>query len=245
MVEIRGSLHSPEAERINLIAYQNYYQAVQFVDTEAGRASTCITEKLFQDLHRTCLRNIFFENEIGRYRQESVSIVGASVTPPHFSRVPELMRDYVADFQERLQGCQTFPQIRGVSEAVDLLAWGHYVFIRIHPFSDGNGRVIRLGCDFLCRKFKLKPIIWPSNRNAYIDALEAVNKSGNLDHLGLLMARSLMERYKEGVKEGLLTGEIRGTLAEIIETKSTSIINQTSFLNFENIWPGFNRPCFT
>lgn len=50
----------------------------------------------------------------------------------------------------------------------------HITFVRIHPFSDGNGRLARLVANFPVLKAGLPPIIIPrEQRKAYIDALAA------------------------------------------------------------------------
>jgi Fic family protein len=47
-------------------------------------------------------------------------------------------------------------------------------FVRIHPFSDGNGRIARLVANIPVLRAGLPPIIIPrEQRKAYIDALSA------------------------------------------------------------------------
>lgn len=244
MGEFDRGLHSPEVEEVSKIAYRNYHRAAQYVDAEAKKKGTCVTEPFITKLHQICLGDILFDDEIGRYRRENVSILRASVSPPDFTRVPELMHRYITDFKDKLSGCEGQPSLKKVASSVDLLAWGHYVFIRIHPFSDGNGRVARLCCDFLCRKFDLRPIIWPRDRKEYINALEAVNKSGNLDHLGTLVAKSLRKRYGEK-GGGLMTSKIGSEINRIIEVKTFSVAQQESGRDLTNIWGEFENPCFT
>jgi len=233
-----------EAPNIDLLSYGNYHQAVQWVDREASKTDSCVSENLFFTLHKLCMKGVLPREETGYYRRDNVRIVQAIVTPPDYSRVPELMKLYITDYQKKLEGCREMPQTIRISEAVDLMAWGHYIFTRIHPFSDGNGRVTRLCCDFLCRKFDLRPIIWPKDREVYLNALSSVDKSGNLDNLGLMMAKLIRFRY-DHKRSGLTFFDVIEELEKIINEKSLSVSEQASVEDFDKIWRGFTHPCFT
>lgn len=56
-------------------------------------------------------------------------------------------------------------------------AWLHHRFVRTHPFQDGNGRVSRQLMAYVYVKRGLPPpLIMASDRDAYVDALEAANR---------------------------------------------------------------------
>lgn len=243
MLERAEGLNSCEPEKTNVLAYRNYHRAIQWLDREANRAE-CVSEELFFSLHGICVEGILPENETGRYRTDNVRIVQAVVTPPDCSRVPGLMRDYVEDFKSKFNNCRDLPETQRINRAVEALAWGHYVFTRIHPFVDGNGRVIRLGCDFLCRKFNLRPIIWPKDRREYLGTIMAVDKSGNLDHLQLLLANLLRQRYSPD-ERSLTIPEVVVKLDDVIQQKKAAILISPRAVDFAEIWRGFSDPCFT
>jgi len=55
-------------------------------------------------------------------------------------------------------------------------AWLHHVFVTVHPFQDGNGRVARLLASLVLIKENLFPFTLDRvNRKAYIDALETAD----------------------------------------------------------------------
>ena len=89
-----------------------------------------LTKDIVKDLHMILTENIIAG---GIYRNQEVRISGAGFTPP--------------------AGNEMYIQIKAFYEEVDnkaglnpieLAAWTHAEFVRIHPFIDGNGRTSRL-----------------------------------------------------------------------------------------------------
>ena len=58
---------------------------------------------------------------------------------------------------------------------------GHYLFVYIHPFIDGNGRIARLLMNsmFLSGGYSWT-IVHEKNRNEYLDCLETITTDQNL-----------------------------------------------------------------
>lgn len=55
-------------------------------------------------------------------------------------------------------------------------AYAHYVYVAIHPFSDGNGRVARaLASVYLYRSPGVPLVVFADQRDRYLDALEAAD----------------------------------------------------------------------
>lgn len=104
---------------------------------------------------------------VGIFRQENVVISGAVKQPPVFQDVPILLDRVIlilnappADFHP-----------------LQLAAWAHWVFARIHPFRDGNGRIARLIQDFVLIRHHLVPAPLRSEDRdgGYYDALESAD----------------------------------------------------------------------
>jgi len=55
---------------------------------------------------------------------------------------------------------------------IDLCAWAHAEWIRIHPFANGNGRTARLWANFLAMRYGLPPFVrlLPRPDDGYEDA---------------------------------------------------------------------------
>lgn len=117
----------------------------------------------------------------GRYRQEPVYI--ASHVPPHFSEVPDQMDRYLTTLQENWYQWS----------AIDLAAYGLWRMLRIHPFSEGNGRTARAFAYYL---FSVREgVLLPGTRilperirehqDAYYAALRAADEAWAQGHLDL------------------------------------------------------------
>ena len=51
------------------------------------------------------------------------------------------------------------PDADQLAAAVDLCAWVHAEWVRIHPFANGNGRTARLWANFIAMRYGLPPFI--------------------------------------------------------------------------------------
>ena len=83
----------------------------------------------------------------------------------HPSKVAQELRE----FEEKLQAAlsrfdEALPvekDLNGdeVDAVIDLCAWSHAEWIRIHPFANGNGRTARLWANFLAMRYGLPPFV--------------------------------------------------------------------------------------
>lgn len=133
-------------------------------------------------LHELVMTNIL-DDHAGRLRQGMVRIVGANFTPPNARKVPDML-DELVDY------CVTNPQ--GLDPIV-LATLFHHRFVWIHPFTDGNGRTVRLAMNLILMRLGYPPCyILTKDRKKYISALNKAN-AGDYSKLLLLILQS-MER---------------------------------------------------
>lgn len=120
------------------------------------------------ELHEEVFRNTL--DDAGRWRRTNVRVRGAKFTPPRMEKVVREMEDWEREYRQR--------DLRG-EEIFRLGAWMHFEFERIHPFSDGNGRVGRLLLNLHFLRKNWPPIhILPEHRGKYLDSLnEAANEN--------------------------------------------------------------------
>ncbi|MCL5095489.1 MAG: Fic family protein [Patescibacteria group bacterium] len=232
---------APERVPINgdVLAYENTHRALQYADRQAGNKGP-ITEDTIKGIHRIVMTNLLPEAAAGHYRTLNVGINRASFVPPDWVNVSSLMAEFSQSLNLRVTGCSRgldcLPAMNETS------AFAHYAFVRIHPFEDGNGRTVRLLCDMINRKFHLRPIIvWPHEKDTYIEALRAVDNSGNLAHLELFLAQRLAEKY---AGEKGPTREIYHRLQCLIIQKQREIREQRQAKDLGVIWPIFNQAAF-
>ena len=137
----------------------NHNKAYQYV-------KDCITQKksldeqIIKDLHAILMENIIFG---GIYRNVDVYISGAAHTPPSPSDMYRQVKAFYLDLQDRAK-----------DNVVELAAWTHAEFVRIHPFADGNGRTSRLIMNYQLMANGFLPVsIAKENRLEYFNVLEA------------------------------------------------------------------------
>ena len=118
-----------------------------------------ITQDDILKIHAIVLKGID-DAFAGRYRNIRVRIKGSSVVLPNPMKVPDLM----AEFEKYLQT---------EKDAITRAIMGHFKFVSIHPFVDGNGRVGRLLMNLILLQNGLWPIIIrPRDRKKYISSIE-------------------------------------------------------------------------
>ena len=131
-------------------------------------ANKPLTENIVKDLHATLTENIMVG---GIYRNQEVRISGAGFTPP----VGNEMYLQVKNFYEDLNRKKDL-------NPIELAAWTHVEFVRIHPFIDGNGRTSRLLMNYQLMSQGFLPVsVDKETRLDYYNALEqyAVNNDLN------------------------------------------------------------------
>ena len=101
-------------------------------------------------------------NEIDGYRRVPVFIQGAQHIPPAPGMVPNLMMQFIYNYEHTV-----------FSSPYERAAQAHIEFERIHPFSDGNGRTGRILINYEMLRNDLPPIVIPTERRTeYFDNLE-------------------------------------------------------------------------
>jgi|SRR6185369_7549663 len=132
-IEAKIAAEAPRGENIREI--ENIEQAMDFLE-QAITTGTAITHQFIRELHALTVRGLEREGDRtpGTYRTGSVTIAGAAHRPPDALRVADYMEELVAFIN------------RDDPPKHDLLkvALVHHRFAWIHPFSNGNGRVVRL-----------------------------------------------------------------------------------------------------
>ncbi len=144
--------------------------------------SAALDEKLVKDIHAILMENIMVG---GVYRSCDVAITGASHTPPS----PNEMYSQIKYFYERLARRDMTP--------IELAAWVHAEFVRIHPFPDGNGRTARLIMNYSLMENGFLPVnISTDNRIAYYESLDKYASKGELQPFAELIGSLEIKRLE-------------------------------------------------
>ncbi len=133
-----------------------------------------LDERLLSELHRLICADLV-PDWAGRWRAIAVRV--GNLEPPLPHKIPVLMRDYGADFSARWPDASA-----GLSHlTLECLAFAEGRFLTIHPFTDFNGRTIRLFLLEILRRLDLpRVVLAPESeveRQSYFHALDAADRS--------------------------------------------------------------------
>lgn len=121
-----------------------------------------------KDVHALLMENILTG---GIYRRKEVAISGASHTPPAGNEMYAQIKDFYVELAKK-----------GDLNGIELAAWTHAEFVRIHPFLDGNGRTSRLLMNYQLLSKGFLPIsIAKEDRLDYYNALDKYAVQGKLN----------------------------------------------------------------
>lgn len=129
-------------ERFSEIA--NVEQAMEFIESNIDEGSE-ITGTFIRELHQLTVGELTEEGDRtpGAFRTWDVTIKGSIHTPPTHLRVRDLMEELIRFINKQEESRYDLIKI----------ALAHHRFAWIHPFGNGNGRVVRLLTYALLIKF--------------------------------------------------------------------------------------------
>lgn len=153
----------------------NHKKAFHYVKDCIGEGRS-LDEKIVKDIHALLMENILVG---GVYRNVDVYISGAQHTPPSPGEMYRQVKAFYADLTWKGQQMNR----------IELAAWTHAEFVKIHPFPDGNGRTSRLIMNYQLMANGFVPIsIDKENRLEYFNALEAYAIEGNITPFAEMIA---------------------------------------------------------
>ena len=153
----------------------NHEKAFHYVKDCIGKGYA-LDEKIVKDIHAILMKNILAG---GVYRNVDVYISGAQHTPPSPDEMYRQAKDFYADLGWKGQQLNL----------IELAAWTHAEFVKIHPYPDGNGRTSRLIMNYQLMANGFAPIsIDKKERLDYFNALEAYAVEGNIGPFAEMIA---------------------------------------------------------
>ena len=133
----------------------------------------CVAEKkpldegIIKDIHELLMENIY---QGGIYRNVDVRITGAAHRPPSPNQMYNEIKTLYADLPYKSE-----------LNPIELAAWTHAEFVKVHPFADGNGRTSRLIMNYQLMVHGFLPVSIPKySRLEYYEALESYAENGDL-----------------------------------------------------------------
>jgi len=157
----------PDTEQVPRKESQNLISAYKYISS--SQVPSKLTIPLIKKLHYLGLKSL--STGAGKFRQEAWAVYASNgnvihLAPP-FYKLPELMTQYVDYFK------------RNTTSIGIKAASAQFIFEKIHPFADGNGRVGRLISSFILASsgYSFKGLVpleeyMDSHRDDYYAALE-------------------------------------------------------------------------
>lgn len=171
-------LNKDDQESRNALAARGYWQAFQVVKTtlirviqgeNSGLAVKKDHRNWYRELFAPCATaNILQEKDLAGYRNSQVYIRGSKHVPPN--------KDAILDLMPLL-----FELLEEETEMSVRVILGHFFFVYIHPYMDGNGRMGRFLMNIM---FASGGYPWLTikvdDRQEYMQALEAASTQQNI-----------------------------------------------------------------
>ncbi len=196
---------NPEAERdrkqVDAMAARGYFDSHERViasirETFDGRNAGEVFERSLGDWYRALFgpsvqAGILEAWQLAGYRARRVYIAGSSHVPPPREAVPACMETLFACLKTEADGW-----VRAVL--------GHFIFVFIHPYADGNGRLARFLMNLMLASGGYYwAILRVENRTGYMRALEDASAGGEIGRFsafvaGELAATATLPTYPEG-----------------------------------------------
>lgn len=164
----------------------NHKNAYDFVKS-CLKNNRNLTESVILELHKLLTDKIL---DGGIYRDVNVIISGAEHKPPSVAD----MKIQLSDFYYNLG-------LKKNINPIELAAWTHAEFVKIHPFKDGNGRTSRLIMNYQLLANDYLPVSIPKeNRFDYYNTLEQYAMSGNIEPFTELIADLELKQLHSFIK---------------------------------------------
>jgi Fic family protein len=160
------------------IEARNDAEAFDFI-IQLVQQKTLFSQETIQHIHEIVTKGLLID--AGKYRTGNVRITGSSITPPRYTKIIPLMDDYI----RTIKNLKTHPLKKA--------AYIHHRLVWIHPFFDGNGRVVRLVTNLFFMQHGYPPVILKhEKRKTYYNVLHQAD-NGNLSPLAEFIAEAMNE----------------------------------------------------
>jgi len=238
----------------NFREISNLVKALDFIDKNIKDSK--INKEFILELHKLVVHDLSREGDdrTGGYRIRDISIANSKHRPPLHHDVPDLMNDLIEYINKDNDDAESLIRVAIV----------HHQFVYIHPFSNGNGRVVRLlTYAMLCKKGFISAgvlrlfnptAVFASDRDQYYNYLMKADKMTNegllewceyfLGGLKTEIEKSQKLADSSFVTNKILLPTISWALnREIITSLEANVLNRTvregsiKLSSIKNLWP--------
>jgi Fic family protein len=178
-----------DQRQMDAMAARGYFNAHERVisairETFGGRNAGEVFDRSLGDWYRALFgpsvqAGILEAWQLAGYRERAVYITGSSHVPPPREAVPACMETLFARLRAEPDGW-----VRAVL--------GHFIFVFIHPYADGNGRLARFLMNLMLGSGGYYwAILRVESRAGYMRALESASVEGNIVPFAEFVAKEI------------------------------------------------------
>ena len=178
-----------DQEHIAAVAAKGYFDAFQQVKDAVqnvleGASPSKTAKQSLQDWYRSLFgpsvqAGILEPGDLAGFRNRPVFIRGSNHVPPPSAALMDCMETFFA-----LLADEKSAAVRAIL--------GHFIFVFIHPYPDGNGRVGRFLMNLMLASGNYPwTVIRLKNRDQYMSALEQASVHGNIASFAEFVAREM------------------------------------------------------
>ena len=183
-----------DREHRNALAARGYWQAYQAVRESVrkvlgGQSPGVVVDADHGDWYRelftpSVTAGVISAADLAGYRSDQVYIQRSQHVPPRHEAVRDLMPAF-------------FDLLREEEEPPVRVVLGHFVFVYIHPYMDGNGRMARFLMNVMLAAGGYPWTVLPvDERSEYMAALEAASVEQNIEQFATFLARLVQARLE-------------------------------------------------
>ena len=183
-----------DRDQLNAMAAKGYFDGFQEVLTSIKKVITgADAGAVFEDDLQTWYRKLFSPgvqsgilqaSDIAGFRNAPVYIKGSRHVPPRKEAVLDAMEELFT-----LLKSEPHPAVRAVL--------GHFIFVYIHPYMDGNGRIARFLLNLMLISGGYEwTVIRNIGRSGYMESLESASTEGDIRPFAKFV-RSELEYWTE------------------------------------------------
>jgi len=161
----------------------NHNKAFSYVKACVAKQES-LSESISKNIHEKLMENILVG---GMYRNCEIRITGAGHKAPAGNEMYSQIKAFYSSLPNH-------PELN----SIELAAYTHAEFVRIHPFEDGNGRTARLIMNYQLMISGFLPVsIRKEDRLQYFETLEQYASESNLQPFSDLIAALEEKQIRE------------------------------------------------
>lgn len=199
---------SEDASARDAMAARGYWQARNAVvesisrilkGEDAGRVVSADHRAWYRELFAPSVdARILTASDLAGYRGQQVYIRNAAHVPPPVEAVRDMMP-------------ALFDLLKEEPSAAVRAVLGHFLFVYIHPYMDGNGRMGRFLMNAMLASGGYPwTVVSVERRKEYMDALDAASSEGDIRKFASFVASSLEHPPEAARTEGDTSAQARG-----------------------------------